>query len=188
MSRSYKKSPFATDHKRGTTKGLKRLANKTFRRRISCDEDMPARPAHRKYTETWDIHDYSWRMTRAEAIDWYLCEAPASFKERFPTLKAWLKYWEKCYRRKQVLKRYLFLCEDFPLGQIQFDEEKGVGTFTYCLTSAASDFINIRPSTIIMLLEEVRDDAAGLKTTGQFYDYIGSNFGKFKFEPLKGYE
>ena len=33
MSRSYKKNPFVTDHKCGTTKSLKRLANRTFR----CD-------------------------------------------------------------------------------------------------------------------------------------------------------
>lgn len=108
MSRSYKKNPFVTDHKCGTTKSLKRLANRTFRRKISCDEDMPARPAHRKYTETWNIHDYSWRMTREEAIEWYNEQLEWQknkgsldyFLKRYPTLEAWLKYWEKCYRRK----------------------------------------------------------------------------------------
>ena len=104
MSRSYKKNPFVTDHRCGTTKNLKRLANRTFRRKISCDEDMPARPAHKKYTESWNIHDYSWRMTREEAIEWYQYkmeyEASELFKKRYPTLEAWLKYWEKCYRRK----------------------------------------------------------------------------------------
>ena len=86
------------------------------------------------------------------------------------------------------MKRYLFLCEDFPLGQIQFDEEKGVGNFTYCLTSAASEFVDVKPSTIVTLLEEIRDDAVNIKTIGEFQRYVSSNFGKFKFEPLKGYE
>lgn len=104
MSRSYKKNPYVTDHKRGTTKSLKRLANHSFRQQISCDEDMPARPAHKKYTDSWTISDYSWRMTREEAIEWYKYkmeqEASEYFKKRYPTLNAWLKYWEKCYRRK----------------------------------------------------------------------------------------
>ena len=50
------------------------------------------------------------------------------------------------------------------------------------------EFVNVKPSTIIMLLEEIRDDAVNIKTIGEFQRYVGSNFGKFKFEPLKGYE
>ena len=100
MSRSYKKNPYVTDHRCGTSKIMKRLANKTFRRMIANDEDMPARPAHRKYTESYMISDYSWRMTRQEAIQWYNTEASEWFKKSYPTLEAWLKYWEKCHRRK----------------------------------------------------------------------------------------
>ena len=100
MSRSYKKNPYCTDHKRRTTKNLKRLANQTFRRKIASEDEMPARPAHRKYTETWNICDYKWRMTREEAISWYLYEASKSFKRMYPTLERWLHYWEKCHRRK----------------------------------------------------------------------------------------
>ena len=100
MSRSYKKNPYVTDHRRGTTKSLKRLANQSFRRQIACDEDMPARPAHRKYTETWCICDYKWRMTREEAIHWYTYEASEHFKQLYPTLERWLNYWDKCHRRK----------------------------------------------------------------------------------------
>ena len=55
-------------------------------------------------TESWDICDYRWRMTREDAIHWYKYysnyEASAYFKKRYPTLEAWLKYWDKCYRRK----------------------------------------------------------------------------------------
>ena len=42
MSRSYKKNPYVTDHSQGT-KQMKRIANRTVRRRVKDDEDMPAR-------------------------------------------------------------------------------------------------------------------------------------------------
>ena len=103
MSRSYKKNPWVTDHTRKFTKKKKRLANHSFRRKIASDEDMPARPKHRKYSESWDICDYKWRMTREEAIEWYNDDSKhksEKFKKRFPTLEKWLKYWDKCYRRK----------------------------------------------------------------------------------------
>lgn len=65
---------------------------------------MPARNQYRKYTESWDICDYKWRMSRAEAIEWYVNKeaegATEYFKKRYPTLKSWLNYWEKCHRRK----------------------------------------------------------------------------------------
>ena len=72
MSRSYKKNPYVTEGYGSDRKVDKRIANHIVRRKVAqMDEDMPARPAHRKYTETWNIHDYSWRMTREEAIEWY---------------------------------------------------------------------------------------------------------------------
>ena len=86
------------------------------------------------------------------------------------------------------MHRYLFLFEDYPLGQIQFDEKKGDGSFSYCLTSAASDFINIKPSAVIELLEEIRVEASSIKTIGEFQRYVASSFGRFSFKPLKGYE
>ena len=104
MSRSYKKNPFVTDGYGGDRKQNKRIANRTVRRRLKDDEDMPARLPHKKMTESWDICDYRWRMTREDAIHWYENEmehkASAYFKKRYPTLEAWLKYWDKCYRRK----------------------------------------------------------------------------------------
>ena len=103
MSRSYKKNPYVTDHKRRSTKQSKRLANRRVRRRL-CDEDTLGRVQHKKYTESWDICDYKWRMSREEAIEWYESEgfgmASGYFKERYPTLELWLEYWEKCYKRK----------------------------------------------------------------------------------------
>ena len=103
MSRSYKKNPYVTDRSQGT-KYMKRMANRIVRRRIKDDEDMLARLPHKKMTESWDICDYRWRMTREDAIHWYNNEmeheASAYFKKHYPTLEAWLKYWDKCYRRK----------------------------------------------------------------------------------------
>ncbi len=103
MSRSYKKNPYVTDHKRGSTKHSKSLANRRVRRRLNNEESL-GRIQHKKYTETWDICDYKWRMSREEAIEWYESEgfgvASGYFKERYPTLELWLEYWEKCYIRK----------------------------------------------------------------------------------------
>ena len=101
MSRSYKKNPVAKD---SSDRTMKRIANRTVRRRVKDDDDMPARIQHKKMTESWMISDYKSRMTREEAIEWYneKMERHASerFKKRYPTLEAWLKYWEKCYVRK----------------------------------------------------------------------------------------
>ena len=103
MSRSYKKNPYVTDHSQGT-KYMKRIANRTVRRRIKDDEDMPARLPHKKMTESWDICDYRWRMTREDAIEWYetrsTYDSQGWYAKQWPTLEAWLKYWDKCYRRK----------------------------------------------------------------------------------------
>ena len=98
MSRSYKKNPVVTDNK--GSKYRKRQANQRFRRQINLDDDMPARPRHKKYTESWDICDYKWRMTKQEAIIWYETQASDYIKKHYPTLDKWLNYWEKCHRRK----------------------------------------------------------------------------------------
>lgn len=107
MSRSYKKSPYVTDHHRKSSKINKRIANHSFRQRLNeFDEDMPARPQHRKYTESYNICDYKFRMSREEAVKWYEKRIKDDslrgdyVRRRFPTLESWLNYWEKCYRRK----------------------------------------------------------------------------------------
>lgn len=105
MSRSYKKNPFVTDHKRKHSKIAKRMANKIFRQKIRQDDEMPKNPKHRKYTESWDICDYRLRMTKEEAIEYYYKKDRDAwfnrrFFKRFPTLDKWLKFWEKEYIRK----------------------------------------------------------------------------------------
>lgn len=86
------------------------------------------------------------------------------------------------------MKRYVFYYEDYPLGQIQFDEEKGIGKFTYVYSSDAPRFVKVRPETVIMLLEDIRYDAMDMKTIGEFYEYVKTKFGKFHYKPLIGYE
>lgn len=103
MSRSYKKHPYVTDHSQGT-KSMKKFANRKVRRQLKNEEDLPARVPHKKMTESWMICDYKWRMTRAEAIEWYLYrmehDASDYFKKHYPTLEKWLHYWAKCYQNK----------------------------------------------------------------------------------------
>lgn len=86
------------------------------------------------------------------------------------------------------MKRYVFLYEDYPLGQIEFDEEKGIGKFTYCFTSYAPEFVKVKPETVIMLLEDIRYDAMDIKTIGEFERYVSARYGNFHYEALKGYE
>lgn len=103
MSRSYKKNPYCTDYNRGSTKQSKRRANHVLRRKLALEKDMPSRIQHKKYTESWNICDYKWRMTKEEAIEWYKYhsnDATEYFRKRYPTLEDWLSYWEKCYKRK----------------------------------------------------------------------------------------
>ncbi len=99
MSRSFKKNPFVTDCGPGRA-DAKRRASHIFRRKIALEEDLPSRPQYKKYVESWDVCDYRWRMTKAEAIEWYETKAGEEFKKRFPTLERWLHYWAKCHVRK----------------------------------------------------------------------------------------
>lgn len=108
MSRSYKKNPWVTDHKCNSTKVNKRIANRIFRRKLKNCDVLPTLTHHKKITESWDICDYRWRMTKQEAIDWYNEQLEwhknhnslSYFLERYPTLESWLKEWEKSFRRK----------------------------------------------------------------------------------------
>lgn len=101
MSRSYKKNPFITDHHRKSTKIAKRFANKKFRKQMEEEEKLLNRSKYKKFADSWNICDYKWRMTKCEAINWYLNKCKDMyFYKRFPTLDKWLNYWEKCYRRK----------------------------------------------------------------------------------------
>ncbi len=86
------------------------------------------------------------------------------------------------------MKRYIFCYKDYPLGQLQFDETKGIGNFTYCYTSSAPLMVDRRPEVVITILEEVRNDAIDIKTIGEFERYVRMEYGNFHFVPMKGYE
>ena len=98
MSRSYKKNPFVTDGYGGDRKQNKRIANRIVRRRLKNDEDMPARPQHKKYTESWEISDYKWRLSKEHFLK--LWEEDEFVHERFPTKEVALRWWYKWYRNK----------------------------------------------------------------------------------------
>ena len=102
MSRSYKKNPWINDHHRKTTKKSKRAANRRFRHRISIEEDMPARPQHKKYAESWGICDYRFFLTKERFLRLY--EEDEFVHSRFPNKSAALRWWYKNYRNKQVKK------------------------------------------------------------------------------------
>lgn len=97
MSRSYKKNPFATDHKCRTTKINKRLANKRFRRTLQLYQNGN----YKKCNESWDICDYKKRITKDAAINWYINECDSTYiKGKYPTLESYLNFWAKYAIRK----------------------------------------------------------------------------------------
>lgn len=97
MSRSYKKHPFVTDHKRKSTKASKQLANRRFRRTI----DLYQGSSYRKYSNSYDICDYKWWTSEKDAIDWYINICDNSYiRGKYPTLENYLNYWSKCALRK----------------------------------------------------------------------------------------
>lgn len=98
MSRSYKHHPFITDN---CNSGYgKRIANRVCRRRLKNVDGAPPRSYFKRLTNSYDICDYKWGETKAEAIQWYETQASDYIKKKYPTLEKWLNYWAKCYERK----------------------------------------------------------------------------------------
>lgn len=97
MSRSFKKHPFITDNKSGTTKKQKRFSNK----RIRNQEDLPNGGAFKKVSETYNIHDFIRRWTWQEAKEWYLNQNEDDYiKGAYPNLNKFYRYWLKCCKIK----------------------------------------------------------------------------------------
>ena len=122
MSRSYKKHPYCTDGHRRTTKETKQIANRCVRRRNKrivsgylyrelnyrdklCLDGM----SYKRFYNSWEIHDWISRWTKAEAIhkwehphwiyDSYRNEWYHSWDD-FSTREEMEQYWAKYYRRK----------------------------------------------------------------------------------------
>ena len=101
MSRSYKKHPWVTDHHVKTSSENKKFANKKVRHQ----EDLPNRGAFKKVSNSYDICDFKWIKTRAEAIQEYeeALKNPDEhemFLKKYPTLKRWLFEWKKTFSSK----------------------------------------------------------------------------------------
>lgn len=122
MSRSYKKNPYCTDGRKSTPKKMKQIANRCVRRRNKrivfgylyrekkyCDMLTLDRMSYKRFYNSWDIHDWISRWTKAEAIhkwehphwiyDQYRNEWYHSWID-FNTREEMEQYWAKYYRRK----------------------------------------------------------------------------------------
>lgn len=101
MSRSFKKEPVVNDHKRKSTKKNKQIANRRVRRINKKLTSISPRSYHKRMTETWDITDYAWRWTQRQAVQEYVDGSLSEYiYEHYPSLEAWLDYWERCCKRK----------------------------------------------------------------------------------------
>lgn len=95
MSRSYKKSPYWTDGKRGQ-KPAKRHANKRWRNK-NLDYCPRAKKAYKRYFNSYDIHDWISYRSETEAYHiwkWY-------WQDYYPTYK---EYFEKEYAKYYIRK------------------------------------------------------------------------------------
>lgn len=87
------------------------------------------------------------------------------------------------------MKRYIFLWEQVPIGQLQFDDTKG--NFTYFVTDLTIEEAKtkgIAPTTLIELLEEIKRDALEIESEEAYYEYMKYWVNDFHFMELKGYD
>lgn len=99
MSRSYKKTPIVKDR----NKGQKALANRTVRRKLKdSDYGMANGKSYKKEYESWNISDYYFMMTEEEAKqEWEESSKKYKwFREEYPTLESYMKWWKKTYKYK----------------------------------------------------------------------------------------
>ena len=97
MSRSYKKTEMV---KQQNSKNMKRFANK----RVRHTKDIPSGGAYKKVFSSYDICDYKWFWTEAEALEeWYLATQGLDYQwilKDFHSLEEYLAYWKRCAKRK----------------------------------------------------------------------------------------
>ena len=89
MSRSFKKHPWVTDGDTPGTKYSKKFANKKVRHA----KNIPNGGSYKQLYESWNIRDYKYFWSWAEAkADW---EANKEYYEKrgYPTLKSYYRYW-----------------------------------------------------------------------------------------------
>ena len=88
MSRSRRKHPIRTDN--NSSKANRSIANRIYRRKNL--EEVPKKSnIHKKYYESYNIHDYSFRWTWEEALrEW---ETDEYLKEKYKTKKEFYRHW-----------------------------------------------------------------------------------------------
>lgn len=95
MSRSYKKHPWWKCCPGAYTK---KMANRRLRRYLNQNKDVdwPHKGnAHRKYTESWEIHDYIFHGSWERFKEWNWVR-----EQRFNSEKEAHNYWKTYYRSK----------------------------------------------------------------------------------------
>lgn len=100
MSRSYKKHPILNDSSAKNTKESKKFANKKIR---NATEEIKSGKSYKKYSESYDIRDFSIRYTWAEAKRSYEDLGSLSYEflhRKYPTLKEFYRSWRKNYKNK----------------------------------------------------------------------------------------
>lgn len=107
MGKSVKKTPMTKENSRGSNKHRKAIANRQIRRKLNRDKESVKGSTYKKMYESWNISDYTFRMTKEDAIKdyyrWLRWDEENGFtttKTRFPTLEDFLNWWEKTYMRK----------------------------------------------------------------------------------------
>ncbi len=99
MSRSYRKSPVATDSHAKSTQEKKKFANKKVRNA----EDVPNGGAYKKVSDSWDIRDHKSYWTWEEAKNHWESEIEKGnvyYQKHFPTLKIFHRWWLGEYQVK----------------------------------------------------------------------------------------
>ena len=96
MSRSYKKHPWVTDDSTPRTKNEKRIANK----RVRHKEDTLNGGSYKHAYESRAIKDSKYMWTWEEAEEEWENGNNTHLKRRYPTLKAYYRYWLKCTKGK----------------------------------------------------------------------------------------
>lgn len=111
MSRSYKHTPISKDWAK-SSKLRKLIANRRLRRTVNLDWGSGKSAIYKKYSESWDIHDYVYRWSRKEAIEsWYREEcycrlhsydlSSYGWHKDYATVDEFLnRYWRKCILSK----------------------------------------------------------------------------------------
>lgn len=97
MSRSYKKHPWRTDGKAGSTSRNKNIANRKVRR---YKKGLHKGNDYKKLSCSYDIHDWCYRWSWSEAKKEYENNSWPQWNEFFSTLENFYQYWKKYHYRK----------------------------------------------------------------------------------------